>query len=85
MVDELERYRINVRRGDNEYKISTSVLRKYFAQYVGENTATKCIIALATGYIDVVLAQHGFEVIERRRGIFIVRRAGSDGDAHGRH
>ena len=84
LVDELGRYRVNVRRGDNEYKITMNALRRYFERYVDADTATKCIISItASRYLDVLLAEAGLEVVYRRRGVYVVRRI--RGDAHGRH
>ena len=80
--EELEKYRLNVRQSNDVYKFSTVVLREYFAKYVGEDRAAKCVIALTTGHIEIELMRSGFEIVERRRGVFIVRRV--KGDADGR-
>ena len=73
VVEELPRYRLNIRSDSPYFKLTTDRLRAYLAKYLPENEVSGALIALMTR-IDYELNRLGYEVIRRHKGTIIIRQ-----------
>ena len=71
--EELEKYRLNVRRSDETYKITTARVRQFMGRYLPNNIISSVMIALET-YLPAVLYEEGYEIIYKSKSTIIVRR-----------
>ncbi|GAB6944214.1 hypothetical protein JCM14467A_09960 [Vulcanisaeta sp. JCM 14467] len=72
--EELPKYRVNVRRDDGTYKLTTARIRQFLAKYLPENEVSGAMIALSF-YLHGELHRLGFEVVySNNRGTYIIRK-----------
>ncbi|ADY01202.1 hypothetical protein VMUT_0994 [Vulcanisaeta moutnovskia 768-28] len=80
IVEELPKFKMNIKSDNGLYKFTVNAVRRYLVKYLPESEVDGAVIALATGRLTIELVRHGFEVVRRHRGVYIVRRVVGDGE-----